>query len=47
MYGLPRDRAALPDAFAALKAQSTVFAVDTLPDNPSSQAPQSFTASSR
>jgi hypothetical protein len=46
MYGLPRDRAALPEAFAALTAQSTVFAVDALPDKSSPLTPP-LTASSR
>jgi deazaflavin-dependent oxidoreductase (nitroreductase family) len=46
MYSLPRDPAALPEAFAALKAQSTVFAVDTLPNEPSSLV-QPLSASSR
>jgi deazaflavin-dependent oxidoreductase (nitroreductase family) len=47
MYGLPSDPAALPDAFAALSTQSTVFAVDTLPEETSPLTSHSFPASSR
>lgn len=32
LYELPKDRAALPDAFAALADRSTVFRIDPLPD---------------
>jgi deazaflavin-dependent oxidoreductase (nitroreductase family) len=32
LYGLPSDRAALPDAFAALAPRSTVFQIAPLPD---------------
>ena len=47
LYGLPREPAALPDAFAALTAQSTVFAADPLPANTSSLPSESFHTSSR
>lgn len=36
LYGLPTDRAALPDAFAALAPRSTVFQLDPLPAAPGS-----------
>jgi len=32
LYGLPADRAALPDAFAALAPRTTVFQIGPLPD---------------
>ena len=34
MYGLPADPARLPDAFAALAPQCTVFRIDSPPDPP-------------
>ena len=46
LYGLPRDPSALPDAFAALSAQSTVFAVNPLPADAPSLPSESFPATS-
>src|SRR5262249_47054884 len=35
LYGLPKDRAALPEAFAALATQCTVFRVEPAPHDTS------------